>query len=1116
MKKCSPKRSCSPKKYLTGYSLILGCCFIIISCHNQTSTYVKNTTINKHEAKKNSEQYFLPPIVIPVTIQNQPAIIKAGKPVVKIDSSVSGIPFFTNYGTDDGLSINNVICGATDKAGNLWFGTGGGGVDRYDGKNFTNYTKSQGLAGNIVFYIMEDRGGNIWIGTTSGLSKYDGHRFINYSTLQGLADNFVTSIIQDSKRNLWFGTHDGGVSKYDGKNFTNYTEAQGLANNYVRCMIEDRKGNLWFGTDAGGVSKYDGSSFVNYTSVQGLAGNSVNCITQDNKGNLWFGTNTGLSKYDFKEFKNYTTKDGLVDNNIYCILQDKKKEFWFGTHTKGVSKYDGTSFRNYTKAEGLAENKISSIIQDRTGNVWVTSQGGGVSKYEGNSFAYYTTAQGLAGNLVFYITQDKAGNHWFGTYEGGTSKYDGKTFSNYAKQQGLPDISIWSIMTDRSGNIWFSSDRAGVCKYDGSSFTNYTTKQGLAADAVISMMQDTAGNIWFGTRASGVSKFDGKSFTNYSKAQGLAGNNIWSIIQDRAGNIWFGTHEDGASKYNGKSFINYTTSQGLPGNAITAIREDKNGNLWFGTDGQGLSKYDGNHFTNYTTEDGLADNTISFITEDTTRDIVWLGTNQGLSGIKEKTLLKNLPVIKFENFNKITGYPIKDVSTGGLFADDKGIVWAGSGDGKLIRFDYSSVNKRNAAALILEIQDVKVNNEAICWNHLLHLRSHNNATDSLTILNEMFTSFGKIIAPEALYKMGEKYKNIELDKVEKFYPVPINLVLPYEDNNITINFVAIDPAMQKQVQYQYKLDGYNNNWSQLSNATSAVFGNMKAGDYTFKLKAVNPFGVWSEKEYSFKVLPPLWATWWAITLYFLAAVATLYAFYRNTIKSVERKQAAQLKIIITTQEEERNRISRDLHDDIGARLTNMNIMSALGQKKVNEPLEMFEYLKRISKEVQTSAEALDDIVWSIDSQNDSIEELTARMRRYTADIFDGKSVTYSISVEQTLLPVKLSTGKRRDLFLLFKESINNIQKHAAAKEVKIKIESINDNLSMEVSDDGKGFDINQPTHRNGLKNMQQRISKWKGTLTVDSLPDKGVVVTVTLPISTPSLKKGMRNRRKNR
>lgn len=1100
---------------LLWYCIISVYFFMFITCKHQTSSPAQKDTVKKQKAihglaKKN----FAPPRVIAVAAANKPKIVRAGKPIIRIDSSNGGMPFFNDYGTDGSLPLSSVLCGTFDKAGNLWLGTGGGGVSRFDGKHFANYSKAQGLASNVVFGVTEDKSGNLWFGTTSGVSKYNGYSFTNYTKAQGLPSNIITSVLQDGQNNLWIGTAEAGVSKYDGKRFTNFTTADGLPDNYIHCMIIDRNGDVWFGTDAGGVSKYDGCTFTNYTIKQGLISNNVNCILQDKIGNIWFGTGAGLTKYDGKKFTNYAARQGLTNNNISCIQQDKEGNIWFGLRTGGLMKYDGGRFTNYSNGRGLPGNAISSILVDNVGDLWLTSQGGGVSKYAGNSVTSYTSTQGLTSNFVWSILQDTDGKFWFGTYEGGVSRYDGRSFANFTRTQGLADNLVWSILQDNTGRIWFATERNGVSKYDGKNFTNYTKAQGLASNTVNSIMQDKTGNIWLGT-IDGASKYDGRSFINYATAQGLPGDNIQYIFQDRSGNLWFATHDDGISKYDGNTFTNFSTEDGLASNTVYVIRQDKAGNVWFGTNA-GASKYDGKRFTSYTTAMGLADNNIWGITEDTARDLLWFATNQGLSGLKEnqsgnRTETNN----DFENFNTNTGYPIKDVSTGAVFVDKKGILWVGSGHDNLIKFDYSKVIK-DAKALNLVVENVKVNNEDICWTNLMRLTQGNRAVDSLTMLNEMISSFGKILSHEVLDSMYKKHGDIRLDGITRFYPVPINLVLPYRDNSVTIEFVAVEPALQKQVKYQYKLEGYNKDWSPLSNNSAAVFGNIRPGTHIFRVRALSPFGVWSETAYTFRILPPWWLTWWAYTLYVLLAGGILYAIYYNRVRAIKRKQAAELNIMAAAQEEERKRISRDLHDDIGARLTNINMLSALGQQKVRMQPEDSEYLKRISNEVQTCAEALDDIVWSIDTKNDSIQEVTARMRRYAAEIFDGTAVRYYVIADENFLPEKLSTAKRRDLFLVFKETINNIQKHAMASEVKINIQAQDDSLIMEVNDNGKGFDPSQPTARNGLRNMRQRIQKWGGIFAIQSSPGKGATLKISLPVSDPSLKRSISERHKSR
>ncbi len=1100
MKRLPLKQDC-----LYAASLLLSCtalvvCFAFVSCNHQSSSNAQSHAVKELQTINNSRKDSLAaPQVVPLTVRNQPKVIKVGKPIIKIDSSNGGIPFFTNYGTEQGLPQNSVFCSATDKAGNLWFGTTGAGVSKYDGKSFTNYTIAQGLVGNVVLSIMEDKEGNLWFGTTSGVSKYDGYRFTNYSANQGLAGNFINCILQDSKGNLWFGSHEGGVIKFDGKHFTNYTTVQGLAGNDVRSMIQDKSRNLWFGTAAGGVSKYDGVGFRNYTRDQGLAGNSVNSISQDKAGNLWFGTSAGLSKYDGNNFTNYTTTQGLADNNISCIAQDKAGNIWFGTQLRGLSKYDGNKFTNYTKTQGLADNNISSILQDKAGNLWLTSQGGGVSKYGGNSLTSYTTSQGLAGNFVLCAIQDKTNNLWFGSYGGGVSKYDGKIFTNYTTVQGLADNLIWCMIQDKAGNFWFGTDKGGISKFDGKNFTTYTPAQGIAGNAVYSMMQDKDGNIWFGTNG-GASKFDGTCFTNYNTAQGLSGNNVQSIMQDKTGNVWFGTHDDGVSKYDGKGFTTYSTAEGLVSNTVYSIRQDKDDNIWFATN-KGASKYDGKKFINYTTDQGLANNYVWAVTEDKIRNMIWFGTNMGLSGLRLKpSSNRNRQEEVFENFNKNTGYPIKDVSRSPCFVDNKGIIWVGSGHNELIRFDYSAVRK-NTEALNLKIGAVKVNNEPICWNNLLPKQGGNKG-DSLTMLNEMITSFGKVLSPVVLDSTAKKHAGIQLDGVSPFYPVPINLVLPNEDNNITIDFVAIEPALQKQVMYQYKLEGYSEDWSPLSNNSTAVFGNMQAGHYTFKLKAVSPFGVWSQTEYSFKVLPPWWATWWAYTLYALFIGSVGYTLYQNRIKGLKRKQAEQIKAMVATQEEERKRISRDLHDDVGTKLSALKLfISALYEKATETNNEEIKSLAISSEQFIT--EAVQDVRQLLQNLSPAVLEefgyITA-VEGLVNKINETKQLHFNLVV----FGMNHGLQKEYDLALyrITQELINNVLKHAKAKLVSLQIGQRNEKIILMIEDDGKGFDISNHKDGYGLHNLEARTKLLDGVMTIDSHPGKGTSVLIEIPYNT--------------
>ena len=885
-----------------------------------------------------------------------------------------GISNFSTYTTDNGLALDAVSCAMRDKTGNLWFGTYGGGVSRYDGKSFTTFSVAQGLANNTVWSIAEDKGGNLWFGTNGGgVSRYDGKCFTTLTKAQGLANDVVYSIAEDKTGKLWFGTF-GGVSCFDPVtgpgSFKTYTTTQGLANDIVYCIAEDRTGTLWFGTKGGGVSAYNQSSgrdakaFTTYDTAQGLANNVVWCIAEDKTGNLWFGTwGGGLSRCDRSKsgavsFTNFSTVHGLANNVVRSIAEDKAGNLWVGTDGGGVSRYDPSAsvkglrpFTTFTTAQGLANNVVYSIVEDKTGNPWFGTNGGGVSRYDGRSFTTFSTSQGLANNIVYTIAEDKTGALWFGTYGGGVSSFDGKSFTNFTTAQGLPDNTVWSIAVDRSGSVWFGTNGGGVSRYNSpassgcGSFTTFTTAQGLAKNEVYSIAEDNAGNMWFGTNDGGVSRYDGKSFTTYTTSQGLAGNVVSNIYEDKAGILWLGTTGGGVSRYDGRSFTTFTTAQGLGNNTVYNISEDKDGNLWIGTQ-EGLSVMsrdiakklmtvsagvaggsayakvmsgEKSFFKTFTTTDGLPDNLVTQVFQMPNGKMA-AGTNLGIAIFVPSADLTSLTGL--EIYNSVTSYPVKDINGGqhGMLLDRKGVIWAGTGSEKtaLVRFDPSALPVNNKPP-ILVIKGIKVNEEHICWYDLQRLKngvrepaySKTDSNVTPAYIAEEVTTMGRVLSEKERDSMGKKYRRIKFDGIEKHYPIPEHLVLPYKQNHITIDFNAIETAKPGLVQYQYMLEGYDEDWGPAEKTTSATFGNISSGTYTFKVRAQGPNGVWSEPiTYTFRVLPPWYRTWWAYDVYvvlFLIAFRIFFKWQERSLREenerLERKVDERTAVIEKQKEE---------------------------------------------------------------------------------------------------------------------------------------------------------------------------------------------------------------------
>ena len=912
-----------------------------------------------------------------------------GKPYIMGDGGRSN---FTNFTTDNGLALDAVNCSFLDKFGNFWFGTAGGGVSRYDGKSFRTFTSAQGLAGNDVRSIIEDKAGNLWFATYGGgVSRYDGKSFRTFTTAQGLANNRVSSIAEDKAGNLWIGTFGGGVSRYDGKSFRTFTTAEGLVNMLVRSMAKDKTGNLWFGTISGGVSRYDGKSFRTFTAANGLANNIVTAITEDKNGNIWFGTyGGGVSRYDGESFRTFTTAQGLANNDIRSITEDNIGNLWIGTGG-GVSRYDGQSFSTFTTAQGLSNNVVMSITVDKTGNLWFGTFSGGVSRYEGKSFTAFTTAEGLANNEVTGITEDKTGNLWFGTNGAGVSRYDGHSFQTFTTDQGHANNVVISIGEDKTGNLWFGSFFKGVSRFDGKSLRTFTTAQGLASNSVSSIAEDKMGNLWFSVFGGGVSRYDGKSFQTFSTAQGLANNDVHRIIEDKWGNLWIATY-NGLSRYDGKSFSTFTTAQGLANNHVKEITEDKTGNLWFGTteglsvmraedvrsltqnpilsgvegvsNGKKTSLISSTLFTSFTMADGLPDNVVTQVIQMPNGKMA-VGTNLGITlfnPTKDFTKLTDIEI-----FNSNTGYPVKNVVSyqNAMFLDSKGIIWASTGSEKtaLVRFDYAAlISNKEVPKLV--IQAIKVKDENISWYDLSKEPLEKDSMTTAAYITEEAGIFGRSLTLAERYNMRKRFGNIRFDGIQKFYPLPENLVLPYKHNQLSFEFAAIETSRPSLVKYQYMLEGYDQDWNPVTSRANASFGNIHEGTYTFKLKAQGANGVWSEPiSYSFEVLPPWWRSWWAYTIYALLFLGALRIFSKWRERNL-RYEKEQLQVKVDERTRELQKSLQDLKST-QSQLIQSEKMASLGEltagiaHEIQNPLNFVNNFSEVSKEL--IAEMKDEI-----------------------------------------------------------------------------------------------------------------------------------------------------------
>jgi len=830
---------------------------------------------------------FLVPEMVPSigkrVVAGPPEIVIAGDAYTKDKNPQN----FSSFGKLQGLINNNVYCMEEDKNGNLWIGAVGGGLSKYDGKSFTNFTMRQGLANVIISCVLEDYEGNLWIGTFGGVIKYDGKNFIHFTDKDGLSDNTVWALHQDKQGDIWIGTQDGGVNRFDGKSFSHFNQKSGFNAYPVRDICEDEKGILWFGTFGGGLTTYDRVSFRHFTKKEGLCSENILCLKVDKSGDLWIGTEGGgASKFDGKTFTTFTSKEGLSSDSVVSIMQDRTGALWFGTSEMGICKYEANTFAHFTRSEGLTSDFVTSMLEDKRGNLWFGTAEGGVNKFNGKLFTHYNKNEGLSGYSVQSILEDNSGNLWFGTQQSGAVKYDGRSFTHFTDKEGLDHNFVTCVLKGNKDSLWFGGFFAASV-YDGKNFSHLREQGG----DIWNMLQDSNGNVWLGTVMGGVIRYDGKTFTRYTDREGLSNNRVWSSFKDKSGRLWFGT-EGGLNMYGGNRFTHYTKKQGLKDDYITSLLEDQSGNIWIGYMTGGVTRYDGSTFTHMTEREGLSSNQVTSIFEDKSGNI-WLGTSNGISKLMKKNLAfldeqaskrsgSNQLGVLFKNYTYEDGFVGIQVNLGkSIFETKDGSIWIGTAD-RLTVF-HPGEETLDTIPPSIQLTGVALFSENIPWQSLLTGNS-----DSTGIYRPKDTNI--------VLGNGINVHDVYFDSVNKWYSIPQHLSLANDNNNIAFQFVGITTASPRKVKYQYKLEGQDDNWSALTGRSEATYGNLPHGNYTFRVKAMNGDGYWSnEYHYSFTIRPPWWHTWWAYTIFGLTFLGIIYAVFRYRLNKVRRDHEIKQK-----------------------------------------------------------------------------------------------------------------------------------------------------------------------------------------------------------------------------
>jgi len=977
---------------------------------------------------------------------------------------------------------------------------------------FRSYTTEEGLPHNRVKRILADSHGFVWLCTTEGLSRFDGQAFVNYGMAEGLPVPSVNDLLEVEGKGYWVATNGGGAAFLDpnapGRSrFTVSAVGSDPAAGRVNVLHRDRQGRLWAGTD-GGLFRHDGARFDRIR--LGLPGRpdevvQVWALAEDDSGTVWAGTKYGLVGVGVSGVLQRAIAPRETDN-VLALLADAQGRVWVGHESAGLLVYDagalragGVASRRYTPREGLAGERVNALR--RAGQtLWIGTQTG-LSELSLGAAANvapktYTATHGLAEELVTALESDRDGNLWIGTAAAGAQRLARNGFVTYGEADGLGH-SVAGIFERANGELVVTSTGWLISRFDGRRFTTVRPRLPESLPATRwrffqTTLEDRGGEWWVAT-GEGLARFSRpRAFEElatrppqafYTTADGLAGDDVSQLYEDARGDVWIGTFTpvaNGLTRFERatSTFHRYGRSSGLPELvSVTAFAEDAGGSLWIALRDGGLARFKGGAFHVFTQADGFPPIAAVDLLADPAGPLWASGNN--LFRVEDPSGLK--PHAAAYRAEGLDGRYLSALSR-----DADGILYVGTSR-DVRRFDpttgavepYSSGNGVVSSEVLAAHRD---RSGALWFGTWRGLSRFVPAPEPL--LRPPTVRIGAV----ALSGVSVPVSGLGAADV------PLGELAASQDL-LQIDFFSLGGEPGDAPRYQHLLEGAEHDWSAPASQRSIVYAKLAPGRYRFRVRAVNGRGLGSTTPavVSFTVLPPVWRRWW-----FLLAAALLVGsvgYAADHARSARRLEVERV----------RTRIATDLHDDIGASLSRIAVLTEVLKKKVGPEHE--ERLSDIAELARELVGAMSDIVWATDPRRDDLRSVTRRLRTFASDLLEGRGIAFECRVSPECEDVKLGPEARRELYLILKEAVSNVARHSGATDARLRLGLEGRFLVAELHDDGRGVPPAGPlgsgfTHGtiHGIPNMEKRAQAAGGSFRMSSSPGEGTTVKLRIPV----------------
>jgi len=911
----------------------------------------------------------------------------------------------------------------------------------------------KGPPDNEIISMVQTHDGYLWLGTLHGLVRFDGIHFTLFDVMNtpGLASDAIVYLFEDRRTNLWVGTESSGLMLIENGRIRNF-EGEGSAGKVVYAY-EDTATNVWFYTADSRTFRYHNGQMDFHPEVMNteLLFRAAK-IQVPGRSNTWQIMNGAVQKWQNNRPPRSFGSAPWGGTIVTAACEDRDGNLIVGTLGAGVFWYDANGqFQNVTTNQGLSSVYVLSLCPDREGNLWVGTDGGGLDRIKRTAFG---TPAELHPWAAQSLSEDATGGLWVAFGALGVSHWTTNSAQYFHPGQHQ---DAWETFVDRQQRVWAGTRDDGLFIFQSNHFVSAAGAM-ILGPAIFALQESRDGQLWAGTR-NGLGHFDGQNWKLFTTRDGLSENAVRAIADDAGGNLWIGTESRGLNLFKDGKFTAYhADGGGLPGDDISCLYLETNGVLWVGTGGHGLARLENGKWARYGSTNGLVSDSINYITEDAA-GYLWIGSNEGLMRIPKRSLndfaAGATNAISCRTYGKADGLPTRECSAGSQPATCR------TADGRLWFPTSKGLASVNPADLKTNLQPPRVLIESVLVD-------------------------------------GNEQKTNRLDSA--WTP---SVTIPPGGEELEIHYTALNYSAPELVRFKCWLENHETSWSAASDERVARYPKLPPGQYYFHVQACNEDNVWSDPDatvLSVIVQPQFWQTGWfrAVAIVFILGIVAAIVRYLSTQKLHRQLQSLQQREAL---EKERARIARDLHDQLGANLTQVALLGEMAEADKNEPAEIELHAQQISQTARETTRSLDEIVWAVNPANDTLDGLVNYAGKYAQEYFALAGLRCRADLPAQLPAISIPPEVRHNVFLAFKEAVHNVVKHAQATEARIRLRLEPGRFILEIEDDGRGMQKQAaPQNRNGLRNMKKRMDDIHGDFSVGPASEKGTIVRLTVPI----------------